>query len=93
VYGPVRSALFVGIVVTSFPFLLIWNAFWIVSAKLIVRVAPVTSGNQIVAIVTALLLTVVLGGVGLLIWGWPGLLVVCLFVWLFTLLRQNQKPK
>jgi hypothetical protein len=47
-------------------------------------------------VVTALVLTVVLGTGALWLWSWPGLLVVCLLVWLFTLLltlfRRNQKP-
>jgi hypothetical protein len=45
--------------------------------------------------VTALLLTAVLGTGALWIWGWPGLLVVCLLLWLFTiflkLFRQVKK--
>lgn len=36
-------------------------------------------------VVTALLLTAVLGIGALWIWGWPGLLVVCLLVWLLTM--------
>src|ERR1700758_4648808 len=85
VYGPIRSALFIAIVVASFPVILVWNACWILAAKVVIRLAPgLTSANQVVAIVTAILITLVLGGGALWIWGWPGLLVVCLFVWLFT---------
>lgn len=93
VYGPVRSALLVSAVIVSYPFLLVWGGFWILIIKLVVWVVPVTSADQTVAIMEALLLTAVLGAVALWIWGWPGLLVVCLFVWLFTLIRQNQKSK
>jgi hypothetical protein len=46
-------------------------------------------------VVTALLLTAVLGTAALWIWGWSGLLVVCLLVWLFTiflkLFRRDKK--
>jgi hypothetical protein len=92
VLGPVRSTLFIAGIVASVPLLLVWNSFWILSAKLILKVAPGTSANQLVAIITALLLTVLFGTGALLLWGWRGLLVVCLFVWLFTLFQRGLKP-
>jgi hypothetical protein len=42
-------------------------------------------------IVKSLLLAAVLGVAAMWFTGWPGLLAVCLFVWLFALFRQNQK--
>jgi hypothetical protein len=74
--GPVRSAAVIVIVLLMWPFQL---PFWIASyiwAKPIVR---------------ALFFTVVLGGAALWFWSWPGLLVVCLFIWLYTMFRQHQK--
>lgn len=76
VFGPVRSVFFIVMVVLLFPFQLMWYGIRRLIAKPVVK---------------ALLLAAVLGTGALRIWGWPGLLVVCLFVWLFTLFRQNQK--
>jgi hypothetical protein len=76
VFGPVRSVYFIVMVVVLFPFQLLWYGIRRLIAKPVVK---------------ALLFTAVLGTGALWIFGWPGLLVVCLFIWLFTLFRQNQK--
>jgi len=74
--GPVRSAIAIVVTIILWPFQLM---FWLVSTFLKKPIVKVT------------LATAILGGVALWFWSWPGLLVVCLFVWLFTLFRQNQK--
>jgi len=43
--------------------------------------------------VKAILGAAILGGTALWFWSWPGLLVACLFVWLFSLFRQNQMSR
>jgi hypothetical protein len=92
-YGRIRSVLFITLVIVSFPLFLLWTALLLIAGKLIVRVVPVTSSGQLLSIMKALLLTVVFGSLALWIWSWPGLLVVCLFVWLFTLLHQTFSRK
>jgi hypothetical protein len=73
---PFRSAAAIVIVIAMWPFQLPWWIAIYVWSKPIVR---------------ALLLTIVLGGAALWFWSWPGLLVVCLFIWLFTMFLQHQK--
>jgi len=63
-------------VILFFPFGLLWQGIQRVIAKPGVK---------------PLILTAVLGIITLWIWSWPGLLVVCLLVWLFKLFRQNQE--
>lgn len=87
VFGPLRSAFFIVCVVAFFPILLVWRILIVFPVRLVRRMLIAKP------VMTALLLTSVLGTGALWFWGWPGLLVVCLFVWLFTLFRQNQKPR
>jgi hypothetical protein len=86
-YGPVRGTFFVALVLALWPFEL---ALYLV----IIPFALVRRWlSKLNPFVRALIVTVVLGSIALYFWNWPGLLAVCLFVWLFTLIRQNQQRR
>jgi hypothetical protein len=76
--GPTRSLFIIVVTIVLWPFELIW---WTIRSVLAIPV------------VKAILAAAILGGIALWFWNWQGLLVVCLFVWLFTMFRQSQKSK
>ncbi len=86
-YGTLRGVFLVAGVLALIPFELLLIPFLIPFGWIWRQLAKLNPYLR------ALLVTVVLGGVALYFWNWPGLLVVCLFVWLFTLIRQNQQRR
>lgn len=75
--GPVRSVFLIALTLFLWPFQLVW--------ALVRRFFSMPVG--------AVFATAVLGGVSLWFWSWPGLLVVCLMIWLYIMVRQHQKPR
>jgi hypothetical protein len=76
--GPVRCVFVIVIAISLWPLDLVWRLFrWFFSRPT----------------VKAVLAAAVLGGFALWFWNWPGLLIACLFVWLFTLFRRNQRER
>jgi hypothetical protein len=76
--GPAHCVFIIVITVVLWPVEFVWSLFrWFVSKPA----------------VKAILAAAILGGAVLWFWSWLGLLVACLFVWLFTLFRQNHKSR
>lgn len=73
--GSARCVFIIALTLFLWPFQLTWRLIHLFFSK------PVG----------AFFATAVLGGAALWFWGWPGLLVVCLLIWLYTLFRQHQK--
>jgi len=68
------------------------SVFFVIKVVVFLPFQLLWYGTQgLTSIVKSLLLAAVLGVAAMWFGSWPGLLVVCLFVWLFTLFRQNQK--
>lgn len=74
-FGPMRCVFIIGLALILWPFELAWALIRWFFSK------PVG----------AVFAAAILGGVALWFWNWPGLLVVCLLVWLYTMFRQHQK--